>query len=145
MKTLTTLLAALTLTGCASLGIGTIHQDAVGKLGKITDKETVINRVIEQSPVFYGGFGFYGHHGRGRWGYDPFYDWPMGYQSTVREDVSYQYRVLVNKTEKLTLQSPYNLEVGQCVTIWQIPDSNRRPRVDKNPDCQTAINPNTKP
>lgn len=145
MKMLITLLFTLTLTACANLGIGTIHQDAVGKLGEITDKETVINRVVEQNPVFYGGFGVYGHHGHGHWGYEPFYGWPMGYQSTVREDVFYQYRVLVNKTEKLTLQSQHNLEVGQCVTIWQIPDSNRRPRVDKNPECKPPVNPNAKP
>lgn len=140
MKKILTISAALALSGCASFGIGTISPDAIPKVGKILEKETVINRVVENNPVFYGGFA-YGHFGyghgyrRGGWAYDPFFDSPS-FRTTVREDVFYQYRIMLDKTERMTLQSPYNLDIGQCVTVWQVPNSTRSPYVEKNLDCK---------
>lgn len=134
MKRILTALLPVVLVGCTSLG--TITPDAVPQIGKITAKETIINRVVEQSPVFYGGFNHsFGHHGRGGWGYDPFFDF-TSYRNTVREDVFYQYKISINKTEKLTLQSAYNMAVGTCVTVWQVPNSNNYPHVEQNPNCQ---------
>ena len=136
MKYLLTALLPMVLAGCTSLG--TITPDAVPQVGKIIEKETVINRVVEQSPVFYGGFSHSFGHGRGGWSYDPFFDFPS-YRNNIREDIFYQYKITINKTEKLTLQSAYNMAVGQCVTVWQVPNSNHYPRVEQNPTCQLPL------
>lgn len=137
MNKILTLLLTVALTGCANLGIGSISPEAVGRVATITQKETIIERVIEQTPIYYG------RPHRGIWRNDPFF-WPMMAPSYVRENSYYRYKITISPKETMMLDSQYNLEIGQCVTLWQIPNSRRSPRVEQNLNCSPAVNPSLK-
>jgi hypothetical protein len=133
MKKITIILATLSLTACASMGSSTPAPTA--KLGKVIEKETVINQTHHQSPVDIGiGIGGGGNIG---WGLSVGLGQLLGLgrEST---NTTYQYKIKLGDHESLAVAAADSFEIGSCVTVLELADNRNYPKVQANPNCQLA-------
>lgn len=133
MKKIAITLASLSFAACASMNTSTPSPKA--KLGKVTEKETVISQTRHQSPVDIGiGIGGGGNIG---WGLSVGLGqlFGLGREST---NTTYQYKVKLGDHESLSVASADNFEIGTCVTVLELAENRSYPKVQANPNCQLS-------
>lgn len=131
MKKLTIILTALSLAACASMNHTANAPKA--KLGKVAEKETIINQTRHQSPVDIGiGIGGGGHVG---WGLSIGLGQLLGLGRDTTS-TSYQYKIKLSDHESLSAASADNFDIGSCVTVLELADNRNYPKLQANPSCQ---------
>ncbi|MGL4767631.1 MAG: hypothetical protein ACRCV6_06080 [Formosimonas sp.] len=128
MKHISTLLIGLTLAGCASTQ--STNTPASNRLGKITDKQTIVTQSQHNPLPVNVGVGFGGHG----WGVNLGLGQLFGLLQSSSKTL-YQYTIKVAPNESILLQNDSNFETGTCVTVWERAGDSSFPQIQTSAAC----------